>query len=495
MKQIILSFLLVILTVSCSSLSKKAEELLKNESYTEAIEVYQEILRSDSQDEEALAGLRKAQLGWISQKLIEVRLLRLAGNRLKSLDLLREIYVNESQWSLFPKGAATFTQKEESGFAQESVEYLVQEAVADEHPLRAQFYLDRYGTFFQSKKAEKQFNQMQSHVKQSGTKQCLIFSASLSPEQFYYGRFVRQFCQVWNLRQPSLKKQVRTLRGELYSTIDLVDKTKGMTENFSLKLRNALVQKLKSSPWYDEKSGKNIKLTLAGQYDYNHAKHLETLKHSYSVSIPYQVERIEQKSDPKKQSGFDAALDLAVATTNMMSVLSGQKISSSYSRDNGDGTITVTETKYRQEPRATTYSAVSHQETFQLALALSGPLGSGHLDTAHNASDRNTSIEHHNNMPDIGLTPQRARLVGQVDWLEAKVDVFAENFESQLNEAWDQLYCKDSLGEMSSAKTLEAMFRCLRIRHTEVPVTISQWFKANIGLSFNEAEKVVSGVL
>ncbi|MDB2426188.1 hypothetical protein N9W41_01450, partial [bacterium] len=139
-----LLILVTFLTIGCSTLHDKAQKHLTNESYDQAIGVYQDILRYDPKDRGALAGLTKARVGWIGKKLIQVRLLRLAGNHRKSLDLLLSIYSNENAWGVFPTGAAAFTQEEESHFAQKSIKFVVLKSLKKNKPLKAQFYLEKY---------------------------------------------------------------------------------------------------------------------------------------------------------------------------------------------------------------------------------------------------------------------------------------------------------------------------------------------------------------
>src|SRR4051794_18068864 len=88
--------------LGCSSLKKKAQESLEAGSYDRAMQLFEQYLRKNPDDSEALQGLKDARHGWIDKKLISVRMARLAGNQQQALDLLLEALNKEQNWKFLP---------------------------------------------------------------------------------------------------------------------------------------------------------------------------------------------------------------------------------------------------------------------------------------------------------------------------------------------------------------------------------------------------------
>ncbi|MDA8794080.1 hypothetical protein N9N67_12595, partial [Bacteriovoracaceae bacterium] len=484
-----------LILVACSSLHKQAKKHLADESYTEAMSVYKKILESNTNDEEATAGLREARTGWLNQKLVEVKFLRLSGDRQTSLELLYDLYQKENSWKLFLIGPSANYQKKEINFALIYISKLVSTALSEKKPLKAQFILDKYRNFYQSESAQVNYNSLQGQVKTSGIKQCRDLSSKLTKEQFYYGSFVAKFCNVWNLKKPNLLRQIRKIRGKLYSSIKLESMNSNLPPGHVKKLNEYLLKGLKKTPWYT-KSGKNIlKLSLDGKYKYTHSREEKSLKHSYLVSIPYTEERIEKKSVDDKKSNFGAALELTSATVDLMTTLSGGKTDSSHTTDNGDGTVTVHETKYREEPREAKYIATEHTEVFNVSFSLTGLFNHESLEIFHDKSDWKSSIQNNNSMPEIGLKRTKADLIGKAYWFDQQSRVVADTLEIKLNDTWDSLYCNDEFIDKKNNKLIESMFRCLKVRDDDIPKEFENLFELSIGLTIHDANKVVDRVL
>lgn len=483
-------FVFLILSLSaCATLHKRGEKYLEQGAYAEAISIYERILNTNPRDEEAGAGLRRARLGWISQKLLEVRFLRLAENHIKSLDLLLDIYEKEIGWSVFPIGPEAFTQEEETEFAQRGVSFEVGRSLNHAHPLRAQYLLNRYKIFFQTKNAKKELDSLRERTHEAGLSRCKEDYSTLTDEQYFYGTFIGNLCNVWGFESPGLEKQYASAKDLFYTAVEAESSAVGLPKTYESELNNIFLARLRNTPWYDKDSTKVLKLDLAGNFIYSHARKHVTLKHSYTVSVPYTVSWKEKKPSPQEiEAGKKTPLILRIAT----SVLDGG--ASRVTRDNGDGTVTVTETRYRDEPRQTDYNATEHTEEFSFALTAKGVLHSAGLELAQNASESVTSIEHNNRMPNIGLLPKKAELIGEVNWLNTQATKLADRYERTLIETWDDMYCGGAQYDADTGQEVEYLFRCLKIYKSSPSIRYENWFEANIGLSIDETRAVVGDV-
>jgi hypothetical protein len=121
----ILLLALMMIVGGCSSLRKNAAELLEQKEYGDALNLYEQILKTEPNDAEALSGRTKSRLGLIQKELIEVRFLRLSGQQLRANETLLQILGRVKDWSLYPDGPVAFTQFEEMSYASRAVEKYV----------------------------------------------------------------------------------------------------------------------------------------------------------------------------------------------------------------------------------------------------------------------------------------------------------------------------------------------------------------------------------
>ncbi len=477
----------IILIAGCTSLQERGEEYLKVQAYSEAMATFEKILARDSNDQEARHGLRRAQKGWIGKTLIKVRRLRMADNYEESLDLLLEVYENQNHWQVYPKGNVAFTQEEETLWARRSILRLVHESVRDKKPLRGQYYLNRYPIFFQGQVPKKLYKKMTDAIYQLAQRECRLQIRNLKSYQYFYGRFVERFCQQWNLPPPDLALLQEKFKKETYSRVALnIDKAHGFPKTFALDLESRLQNRFKDSPWYDSSSNRVLKLKFLGRYDYKHTTRPTTLTHTYTESIPFETSRIERKSTSSNNKKSDSSLVTALKVTGfILSAIAGD-FGSERRTDNGDGTVTVYETHYRDVTRSTDYSATAHLETFEAEMALQGRLNKWPVQLVRSEEGSHNSVSHQNNMSSIGLYPKSADLVGRDDWIQNERQHLSAEFGRSLKEHWRDQYCNLKRFNGQSSQQREQAFRCMEVANSQTPVGFRRWFKNKYGLELNK---------
>ncbi len=487
MKRFFLCFVCAtLLLCGCTSLQEQADELLQQGSYSEALSAYDQVLQNNPKNYKARAGQRRARLGWINRKLIEVRKLRLANNQTESVEVLLDVFENQKVWKLNPIGNVAFTQKEESHWASVSVTQLIESSLRERKPLRAQYLLSRYQVFFQNKEASVAAKHLQVKTRLLATNNCRSASKALKKNQYFYGQFVERFCQHWNLPPPDLSRLQKNFKSETYSRVSVnSDTAQGFPKTFNLDLENRLQNRLQDSPWYEPSSERILNLQFIGDYKYEHSSEDTVLTHSYTESVPYEVSRIETKnSDNKKR---DSGLVTGIKIAGMILAAIAGDFGSERREDNGDGTVTVYETHYRDEVRTANYPATAHLERFQTRMALQGRVNRWPLQVVRNEEDTHNSVSHTNTMTGIGLFPRKVQLEGPDTWVQNQRQELSIQFERNLKEIWQDRYCRSRRFNGQSSWQIERAFRCIQVPNAPTPVGFARWFKSQYGLELTTA--------
>ncbi len=481
-----------ILISACASLHEKAKDYHQQGNYRQAMDLYSRILEDDPSDKKAQVGLNRAQDGWISQSLLEVRRYRLAKNFEKANELLRLIFQNEKKWNTFPRGAAAFTQKEEVDFARQRVVFSIYNRLNDQKPLAAYWYISQYEFLFQSNKHHRLAKRIFQQTKRTGQNDCKRRIQKIDSVNYYYSQFLTEYCNLWKLNLGQAQKINRAHFARSYSSVRVHNKTENFDDLFTIELNKKIEEKLKDSPWYHPEGKRVLKLDLVGDYNYKHTKEPTTLTHSYTQTVPYEVTHIRPRNKKKpKKSGLEHTLDAIILVGHLVTAATATPPNTERTYDNGDGTQTVIETRYREEPRTMTYTATSHRENFSTRMALIGDLKSHELKVFHsNEHDYNT-IAHQNSIDSVGLFPKKANLIGSEVWIQNERDELAHNFEIQMLSQWKQSYCTNrDISNSQSPLAHEWVLRCFQGETQGVPQNYQTWFKNQWGITYNQSQSL-----
>jgi len=475
----------------------KAKKFYNDGLYEASIASYEQLLVLDPEDVNAHAGLRRSRIAWIAHSLLEVRFMRMAGNYHGSMDLLLDIYNKENQWKVFPVGAEAYTQEEETRHAQDAVALLVSQSLSQNYPLRAQNNLASYSSFFQGEEDKSFFDTLKQRVFLGAQAHCEYYKTQLSASMYYFSKFITQYCNVWSLTPVDMSEQLIAMQQQFYSSVWVANSAQGMPDQFETRVKKAFMDQLENTPWYHNEGLKSIDFTLSGSFNYEHKEVPKDLTHAYTVSIPYEVSWVEKKEEPSEPSkGIWAFLEVVVAVASIFTDSDRREV------DNGNGTITVYETRYRQETRHTSYRATEHTEIFQTNLAMNAKMPASYLELSDVTNDRHSSISHGNNMPSVNLYPEAVNLIGPSEFLQRRINEQAKQFRQHLINDWDKAYCQaeadaDDFEFQIFASTesveqtlhnIENLFRCMEIRNEKsIPVELQNWFKSHIGMNYEQA--------
>lgn len=484
------SLSIFLLLAACASLHENAEDHYNQGAFEQSMNLYANILEKDPDDKKAQVGLKRAQRGWISQSLLQVRRYRLGKNFEEANRLLRLVFQNEKKWNSFPRGAAVFTQKEEVDFARRRMIYNIYNRLNDQKPLAAYWYISHYEFLFQSKKHQKLAKKLFTQIKVTGQNDCHRRSQKIDSVNYYYSRFLTHYCNLWKMNLGQAKKISHAHFSKSYSSVEVYNETENFDDAFTIDLNKQIEDKFKNSPWYHPEGKKVFKLRLIGDYSYEHSKEPTTLVHSYSESVPYEVTQIRPKVKKKsKKSSFEHTLEALLLVGQVLTAVGGEPINRVRSYDNGDGTETHIETRYRDEPRTMTYHAVSHRENFSTQMALIGELNNKNVKIFRsNHHDYNT-VSHPNSIKSVGLFPKKAHLIGSEVWIQNERQELAQNFEIQLLTEWKQTYCKNrDISNSYSSLAHEWVLRCFQGETQGVPENYKAWFKNQWGITYEQSK-------
>lgn len=447
--------------------------MLEEGLYDDAVQAYNAILAQDPQDEDALIGRKKAREGWIDRRLIEVRQNRMAGDAGQAIGKLLEIVNHEREWSLSPGGKVAFTQGEERDYAIIYSQREVHRALGERHPLEAHVWLTRYAPVLESL-PDARVQQLRAETQRLGTDSCKPWLKSgVGGGKPNLDRMLRQYCELfgpvsWPPPQP------RAYSVAPYVGAGAVEGTiAGLPADLGVYLETQLRKAIEASAFFQTGADRSLPVTLKGRYEESHGATQETRTQVYGEDVPY-TERVKVE---KSRS---------VPVTQQ---LNGQVVTNYRTETYQDWeTVTKHRTVYKQ------YQYLVTRKEQRLGLEIQGKVGvTGVQPFAIAIEERSEEFgfEHDESHPAIGLSPQRAKLPNPAEWSRHQIDAITRELGAKLADSWDARYCRDQEAGQGILEGGEAVAMCLRQRHEKAPGFAQQWFRANFGVSAEDAQQAL----
>jgi len=435
---------LSLITVSCATLTERGEEALAKGEYEKALSLFERAYQYDSDDPDAREGLRRAQQMWLERKLIDVRLLRLGSNFGDSEALLLRIIRNENNWQVFPSGAAFSTQNEEVKLFADRVVRRIDEYLKNSNPLAAQFEFNR-NNFILEKALDQNTATIKNDIYVRGKSFCQAAQKSLKTEEYYTGQWFQKTCKVWKVpvTLPPLKNSVA-----LFREVKVDTKVQGMAPDLGKILNENVTQAFMQSKWHDPAGKVTLNLSVGGKFKSEQFETEVPREKTYYVQVPYTESYRRTKETPKSETGLTILASLLFKSSN-----------NEHTYDNGDGTETVTVTKYRPEPRTYKYHAVE----MKALKTLRGSLTAG-LDKENFVMDldeRYSFLEdrHSENFPDAGLRPTQPVFITDAQWIQTTSQSYIAELSRKLQDSWIERFCSPEPNHESLSEREDA-YRC-----------------------------------
>lgn len=429
-----LTFVLFVAT-SCTTQFKKAQNLMAERNFDEALVIMDELVIKDPKDSDYQVGLKKAREGVIDQTLIRVRMARLANNNQESLELLRKTIERENAWGLFPTGAVAFTQSEEADEAYKTLRSEVYSLNQRQRHLRVLYLIERYKILFpesRRKTFDLAFNDAKTHAK----KFCLEKSSTTSSKTYFYNQLIAKWCSY-----ASQKASMAKANSPLYEDITILTK-----EQFQTPLPVALIQTLDKNTneqfvktgWFDKNSKKSLEFTTTGNYQFNENRFKEYRTHHYSEPVVTKL---------------------------------------------SDGT-TKTVNESRSYPY---YATVITQEVNAGLSMIAGDDRIPRYQNTYHQTARESSHDYSNSA--IGLRPERTgESFSYAQWLDIVSKKYSTELYSHLRSSFEGVFCLPLSDSTPRIELINQSLICLRQTSKNPPEVISRVFENEYQMTSVEME-------
>ena len=435
MKKLLALILLIFVNTSCTTQFKKAQNLMADRNFDEALTIMEELVAKDPKDSDYQVGLKQAREGVIDQTLIRVRMARLANNNQESLELLRKTVERENAWQLFPTGAVAFTQNEESNEAYKTLRTEVYSLNQRQRHLRVLYLIERYKILFpesRRKTFDLAFNDAKTHAK----KFCLEKSRTTSEKTYFYNQLISKWCSY-----ASQKASIAKAVSSLYEDLTVVTK-----DQFHATLPAALIQSLDKNlneqfiktGWYDKNSKNDLGLTTTGTYQFNESQYKEYRTHQYTVP-----------TTTKLADGSTKTVNESRSYPYYANVVS-QEVNAGLNMVASDERIPRYQNTFRQTAR----------------------------ESSHDYSNSS-----------IGLRPERSgeRYSG-AQWLDIVSKKYATELQSHLRSSFEGVFCSPLSDATPRIELINQSLICLRQMSKNPPEVISRVFENEYQMTSVEME-------
>lgn len=465
----LLIFSVVAALAGCASTAERTETMLKEGRVDEALRLIEEERAKFPKDDEAKGLERKVRLQWISDKLIEVRLARLAGNAGPSGELMRKVLSNEAAWAMMPVGAVYSTQSEEVEYLATAVQTGIYAALKMKQPLaaKARFLTDR-ALLEDTLKIDTR--RVKSDIAQAGREFCFNEAKKVTMKDYYTALFLQKSCAVFATKVviPKTKNSVQ-LFGAISPDLKLTGVPPERVSDFA---RDFKIE-FEKSIWYDADSKRPLTLALAGPLVEKIDVRPVWRSKPYSVRVPYEERSVRKKTE---KSGLETIAGI-LAWAFLAEYRMDREI------DNHDGTVTLIETKYRDETRNYPYQANEVTQTLSIdwKLRLSPSESEEKYEFDFKEKNELISEEHEVRFADAGLYPQQRKILRPSDWLVTLNRKLMGQIGQAFHRAWVAKFCQP-LGPKDSG---ELQQRCLYGADGLTPSFNGDWFSQNYGLEID----------
>jgi hypothetical protein len=435
MKQLTALTLLLVLFTSCTTQYKKAQNLMAERNFDEALTIMEDLNQKDPKDSDYQVGLKQAREGVIDQTLIRVRMARLANNNQESLELLRKTIERENAWGLFPTGAVAFTQNEESTEAFKTLRAEVYSLNQRQRHLRVLYLIERYKILFpetRRKAFDLAFNDAKTHAK----KFCLEKSRTTSEDTHFYNQLISKWCSY-----ASQKAIIAKSVSPLYKDVTISVKQQyqePLPSGLTAALDKNINEQLLKTGWYDKTSRKDLDLTTTGTYRFMQIHTRESRNHAYTEPV------VTKAADGSTKTNYEGR-----SFTYYVNVVS-QEVNAGLNFVASDELI----------PR--------FQNTFN--------------KTAYQTS-------HDYNNAAIGLRPEiRGESYSADQWLDVTAKKYATEIHAHLRSSFEGAFCLPLTDATPRAELINQSLICLRQMSKNPPDVISRVFENEYQMTSLEME-------
>lgn len=437
MKQLTALTLLLLVFTSCTTQFKKAQNLIAERNFDEALNIMEDLVKKDPKDSDYQVGLKQAREGVIDQTLIRVRMARLANNNQESLELLRKTIERENSWGLFPTGAVAFTQSEESDEAYKTLRTEVYSLNQRQRHLRVLYLIERYKILF-SESRRKTFDLAFNDAKTHAKKFCLEKSRTTSESTYFYNQLIAKWCSYAAQRAVIAKSS-----SPLYKDITISTKNQPnerIAPEFIVALDKNVNQDFTQTGWYDKNANNDLDFTTTGDYYFQNINSRESRVHSYSEPV------ITKAADGSSKTSYEGR-----SYTYFVRVISQ--------------TVNAALNIVASDERIPRYQNTFHQTAYE---------------TSHDF-----------NNPAIGLYPEkRGQTYSAQEWLDITSKKYSGEIQAHLRSSFEGAFCIPLSDATPRIQLINQSLICLRQTSKNPPDVINRVFENEYQMTSLEMENL-----
>lgn len=462
---LLLSIALALLTVlsGCTSALKRTDRYLSEGRVDEALATIEDYRREDPQNSDGVEAEHRVRQQWIADKLIQVRLLRLAGNRGQSGELLRQVLANESNWSTFPSGATFSTQADEVQELAEEIERQIQHAIKAAKPLYALARFRQEQNLLETT-LRLDSAKIQRYLRLALEGFCHTQTAAIQSSHHYHRVFIESVCRNNGISTRSKRTQNSVT---LFNDIQIDMSKLRLPDELKTLFADSLRQSFRHTPWFEKSSAAALPAQIAGSSSEVIRTRPVRLSKPYQARVPYQIIKVKEKRQASSLESFFTLVNSLLAENPDVEI------------DNRDGTVTVYETLYHYEERQYFYDATEVAQE----LSVDWTFSLFKLPFTFTDQFRNISHEHAVSFASAGLEPETRKLLKQSEWIGPLAQKVSTRVSLELAEQWRSQFCQESqLLNAKAAVRTEFFHRCAYGLAQAAPVYVADWFETQYGI-------------
>lgn len=431
----------ILMLSGCSSLVQKGNKLFEAGMYDQSAEFYEQALAEDPQDVEARQGLTLARNKIIDRGLIDVRMLRLAGNHTGAALKLETLLRNQISWHIEPVGPMADTQSEELRYANTWLKQEAEQLSGSAYPDQFRYFEMRYAFLIANARLSNTLANYHDQLQASAVHQCDKLKAAQGRDRLFLQRFYRKYCQAWNL---TIQLDDTVTDKALYSEIRIdpilsvqVHDTSTQKQRLQTTL-SQLNDAFRDSLWYHPQGTETFTLKVHAAFKHTRKTQLVNRQKHYTL---------EQEQPNPNEPGM--LMDVEVAKVYQ-------------------------------------YPVTEFTEHFSLDMMYLGYIGGQHIEHKVDDNQVHYTQSHYADFPDLDLSPQKARFLDVSSRLDKQLSELRTQFRADLDQAWQQTYCENKLAAASG----ENVLRCAKLApHNDY---VNNWFNKHFGLNYQAMSSLYS---
>ncbi|KAF7767655.1 hypothetical protein PCIT_a3713 [Pseudoalteromonas citrea] len=426
---------------ACTSLVEKGDKLYQQGLYQQAASLYEQALAEDAEDIKAQQGLAIARNKIVDRGLIEVRMLRLAGNFTGAAQKLETILRNQSKWSLESFGAQAATQSEELGHMNRWLRKEAKSLANSQQPDRFRWFESQYAYLLNNAQISAELTQYKAQLNQDGKSRCLSLAEHVHGQRFYLRQFVHKYCLAWQ-QAVSLKldtydqSRFKSVRFDTRLNLGSFESTaqRYLVESTVIDLRNAFQKSL----WYTSQARQTAQFQFNTDITYERQVRHTQQEKRYLVT--------ESRVDPQDS---EKRIDVDIE-------------------------------------RVYIYPINEYQEYYTVRLGYKGMMAGQMVSHQHSNSEVNSTKSHTANYKEAEIKPLAANFLNLTDLLKVQLRPLQGQYISDLNALWKLQYCQHSAAESVAENAL----RCGKINPNED--FVNHWFRQEFGVDYKAMQSLYS---